>query len=692
MRDPLRRFTDHALAEPRGLPGPVERLLDVLAVATVAYGLSTLTLAVMGWLTPVSVLATTAALSAGGAALLRRAPRTASTKPTLGAPVYAALAVVVLVTVVNVWQASEHLVIDRDPGAYVTTAIAIADSGDLDLDAPKGPFAERGMTPFVAAFFLSDDGSKVYPQFMHLYPSMLAPAEWVGGIDGVTRAPPIFGGLAMLLFLGVAVRAAGVWAGAIGSIALTTGWLQFHFSRDAYSETAAQLFLFGALWLIFSRPLAWRTAVVAGAALGLVTSARVDAVPIAGGVIAGAAAACAFAFWTRPPADGAGPPTALPYAVLLAAATASAIPGRVDLYQFSPPYYDGQRDRIVLASAVGIALALGGIALLVAARYSASREPRERWRVLARRSAALAAGALVVAGGFQLGVRPLVDEHEEPGRLQQYNDEVRRLQTVEGLEVEDTRTYSEDSLLRVARYFGWPLVIAGLLGLGLFAYRGIASGDGPALALLAAALPLAAVYLEFSRITPDMPWAMRRFIVVAIPLLLLAGAAATGRLAAAVPHRLQPAVLVAASVALLGPVALRSAPAASLTTYEPLAGVVERTCGLLGDDGVALVDPRRSTFATAVFYSCGIPTAVDFSVIAPPELEALAADWAARGRRLHIISAEPGYPTVDMGAASPPVQILAGGYSGVSRSLEGIPEPEVPLQPFEMWVVTPNFR
>ena len=96
------------------------------------------------------------------------------------------------------------------------------------------------------------------------------------------------------------------------------------------------------------------------------------------------------------------------------------------------------------------------------------------------------------------------------------------LQGAEGSPVDGTRTYAEASFQWVSWYYGWPVVIVGIGGLLAWLVLGARSRSTQLLWLSALLLPSAALYLAEPSIVPDQIWAMRRFLPVVVPGLLLA--------------------------------------------------------------------------------------------------------------------------------------------------------------------------
>ena len=193
-----------------------------------------------------------------------------------------------------------------------------------------------------------------------------------------------------------------------------------------------------------------------------------------------------------------------------------------------------------LLDTVGHTVALAGVAAvwLVAASIVAFQLPRVGRvrkavpRALARRPLRWlpeAGGLLVVAALIGFVVRPYVQKvhgHPGPGVY----TAIKALQQLEGLPIDPTRTYAEQTLYWVIWYVGLPTVLLGAFGLALVVrrcLRALLTWRDPTGVWRIWGLPLAMIcagsvaVLWAPDIVPDQPWASRRLIVIAIPGLIL---------------------------------------------------------------------------------------------------------------------------------------------------------------------------
>jgi hypothetical protein len=145
---------------------------------------------------------------------------------------------------------SESVIVLRDPGAYLQTGYWIAQHGSLPIPQSLASFggAHPGLGFSSTGFAAS--GTSVVPQLMSGLPLILAGAFWVHGTAAAAAMGPILGGLAVLAFGGLTGRLAGLrWAPA-GALVLALTLPEQYTSRASFSETAAQVLLFGGLSLI----------------------------------------------------------------------------------------------------------------------------------------------------------------------------------------------------------------------------------------------------------------------------------------------------------------------------------------------------------------------------------------------------------------------------------------------------------
>jgi hypothetical protein len=188
------------------VPDWFDRVLLVASWMIICVGLSTLVLALLDSYRPMLVMVVAfVPIGAGAAVILRVVPTAAS--PSKEASM-AAIVAVVLAAASFLWysyEPSEHLLIDRDAGSYVTTALWLSRTGSLEDRDPEGPFrGAEGLSYRSAAVYDTDRGLQF--QFNHFTSSVAAVAYDVGGYRALFRTGALTGALGLLALYSVAAK------------------------------------------------------------------------------------------------------------------------------------------------------------------------------------------------------------------------------------------------------------------------------------------------------------------------------------------------------------------------------------------------------------------------------------------------------------------------------------------------------
>jgi hypothetical protein len=460
------------------------------------------------------------------------------------------------------WFNSETVIVLRDPGAYLQTGFWLAQHGSLPIPQSLASFggAHPGLGFSSTGFF--SNGTAVVPGLMSGLPLLLAGAFWVHGTAAAAAMGPILGGLAVLAFGGLAGRLAGPqWAPA-GALVLAFTLPEQYTSRSSFSETAAQILLFGGLSLVVDamtldrsthglsprgrmappaagalrgwmnsmssmtwlrrrvgRPFApqWPLMALGGLALGLTAVVRFDglldvlpAIPFVGVLLM----------------RGRGT-TAIPFSIGL---IVGAGYGLADGYLLARPFVASLQPLPELIGLLAAWLAAVTLAVVELLRLPGFRR---RLRMLLDRRPVRwlpgVGGVLAVAALVGLAIRPYLQVVRGPatGVAAGY---VASLQRLEHLPVDPGRLYAEDTLYWVIWYLGLPAVLLGGCGLALLVrrcLRALVSRRDPSGAARVWALPLAvfcwgsAAVLWQPETVPDQPWASRRLVPLVLPGLVL---------------------------------------------------------------------------------------------------------------------------------------------------------------------------
>ncbi|HEY5014638.1 MAG TPA: hypothetical protein VIK61_18275 [Acidimicrobiia bacterium] len=624
-------------------------LTAALAVVS-GFGLVGLVLAVVGAFVPVLVVP----LGALAALLLFRAagggPANAAGSPSSAPPAQTdqwtasgAVALAVGFAVTSTHFAAQHVLIDRDPGAYVNTGRWLATHSGLTFRADIGAF--RGTSGLAySSPAIDGHGPAMHFQFAHLLGVLLAEARWLGGDRAMFALVPLLGALAIAGFYAIARRFVRPVIALAATAALACNVVQLHFARDAYSEILLQFVLFGSVWLLSEPGLDRGRAAFAGVLLGATVAARIDgplylsALPV---VIAIAVRRRTLAIENgadvRDPARFVG--------AFVAGVAAVVVLAAVDVVWRSPEYAGQHGARLIVEY-----FALVGIAVVAA--LLASRVPRRRsWWVTVPwlPSAVGAAGAAALVVGWL--VRPYV-QHVRGTAIPL----VALLQHVDGLAPDPTRQYYESSLRWLAWYLGPPALATGIVGAALLVRATLRRGTDFEWVLTTAFAATGAVYLWNANALPDQLWVMRRFVPMVLPGFVLCAALALEWLATRPGRRgrITAAVLGVAIVA--WPISATAAVPRE-TTQAHLARALTATCRALGPNAAVVVLHGANSFdeivPQAIRGFCGVPVAIRRPAMTATDLESLARRVRAEGRTLVLLADTPAHITAIVPDARP---------------------------------------
>lgn len=568
---------------------------------------------------------------------------------------------------------AEHLVLRRDAGSYALIAQWFATAGRRDVPVQWAAFGgpDPALTAASPAFYAG--GDVVVPQFMSGTPLVLAAGQWVAGWAGLLVVPAVLGAAGVLAFAALVARLVGPGWAPLGAALLALSYPQLHVSRSTYSEPLAQLLLLAGLLLLVlgtagtdapagasaavdrpplavdrpppgvDRPLPavdqpahtanpWLLA-AAGLLAGLATLARIDAlreavllVPVAG--------------WLAVRDRRAG-------LALGAGLTAGLVPALADALLLTRPYVTEIRGSLLPLVGAGAAVA----GLTVAGVGLAPRlAPRVGTRSALARALPTAAAVAVVLAGIGLAVRPLLGVDRggsgAPAAL------VAALQARQGLPVDSARTYTEQSVVWVAWWMGWPALTLALAAAAAWVRRVVQGRRRDWAVVLPVLLGSTALTLLRPAITPDHPWADRRLAGVVVPTVALLAVAALAFLARAVGSRQSPprtttarggvrlAATAAGAAALLLPAATATAPLAGARTEAGERAAVDRACrNFTGGEVALLVDSRAAReWAPVLRGPCGVPAAAVLDPT-PARVRRLAARVRAAGGRPVLVAA-----------------------------------------------------
>jgi hypothetical protein len=321
-----------------------------------------------------------------------------------------------------------------------------------------------------------------------------------------------------------------------------------------------------------------------------------------------------------------------------ALAVATGVPAVLayaDITRLSSGHYANLRAQVVSIGYAAVGLTVVG-GLVVALCWSSPGVVR-LVRAHRRRLAAVAAGSVVVAFAV-LASRPawLVSRQNDPAGYAS----LRAFQTALGLPADPTRSYDELTLSWIAWYFGWPTVALAVFGLGLLVWRLVRRGDLRLLVPVVPPLAMGAIYFNKASIFPDQVWAMRRFLPVVIPGLLLAAVVLLAAIRATGSWRRPLAVLLGAQLVVVP--GLVAAPLLIVREGVPQLTEVRRICSAVGDDAAVLTVDTEVTegYLMAIRAFCRVP-AQGLRRPAPGQLAGARRAARAHGRTLFVVSGSP---------------------------------------------------
>jgi hypothetical protein len=623
-----------------GPPGPraslaaalLEALPLLLPAALAGFSLVGMALLRLGLFRPLLVLP----LGLAGAAVAARGVARTRPEPLAG-PRWldgVALLGVLAFAALNARYSAQNLWVFRDPATYTLTGKWLMHSGSLPIPVHPEVFGPVDGVSFSSLGF--DAGTTpgyIHSQFSNLLPGLLGVGGWLGGDSLLLRVNVLLGAGALLAFYGLARQYAGrAWA-LVAMVALGVSLPLLYFSRNPYSEPVTMLFLVGGLALLREaqrrgRPWAYG---LAGLVLGAAVLARVDgfffllAVPMFVAVVLAAAPAGRRR-------EAAGQVGALLFGAAVPAGVAMA-----NLVNLSPTYLHNLGSELAMIAKVGVAIAVVGATAVVLAWRSSLLQ-----RIAAATSRWLpAAGALaVVLLAIVAASRPLWYLARDPNASEPYTHYITFLQKAEGLRLDGTRTYAEQSLEWFSWYWG-PITLAlGVLGAAYGVYRLLRRGDLRLVAPLGMFLSAALLYLTVPSAVPDQVNAMRRYLPVVIPGLLLAAAVTLGLLA----RRSRAAVWIAAALAGVM-VAIPTYVSAQVVTVRdgvPQLVEVQNLCAdLPADAALVLTGSLAKTYQqTARSWCDGVPVAGMVEQPTAVQLGQIQAASGAHGRRLYVAFTE----------------------------------------------------
>ena len=565
--------------------------------------------------------------------------------------------------------AAEHLLTDRDPGVYVTTARWLASHGTLLVEGTAGAFANiPGIDGLSQGQYGGRSDGLIYTQFQHGLAVIMAVGHWLGGDWLLLKSVGLLSGGALAAFYAMVRIVLRPWWALAATTGVAVNLVVVHFGRDASSESLLMIFLFSGIWLL-DRALhsgRWTASLLAGLMLGGTALVRIDAWLALSGIVA-------FLFvdvWT---AGDAWRERVRSMAVPVAAGIViTGGLGVIDLLIASPEYLSDLMPNVYRAAAImGIVVGAGLLISVLARPWNRiDGAGADRWRRYLGNGAAI----LIVGGSaFLFFIRPVLFVERSGAMV----DVIEYYQRLQGLLLDGTRRYWEMSMHWLSWYLGVGGIVVGVAGWA-WATREVFMGRMKRIAPFLFAFSIVTVaFLWRPANTPDHLWMMRRFLSLTIPGFVFLSFAVVQALIPTVKERWG-TVAAAATAAgftalLLIPPAVFTAPLVRSTTQVGMYGVTRDVCASLGDDAAVLsVSNRiRIVYQSALRAFCDVPVS---GISEQPTVESLGEidrAWADEGRVLYVASV----PTEDCEVT--PILSTFIWYPSPERTLTRRPSAEV---------------
>jgi hypothetical protein len=616
-------------------------LPTLVPVAVAGFAVGPMLLLLAGHFLPWLAIAVGLVGAAGALAACRLPSEPVSRAALLWTLAAVALALVWLVT--NYLVSAQNLYAQRDPATYGLTARWLMDHPSLVIPTHPEVFGSLPGTDDTSAGFLDQFPGQVYAQGNHLLPVLLALAGTVFGAGIVLWGNVVVTALALLAFFGTARRIVGAPLALVAMAALAVSMPILNVGRDTYSEPLALLLLIGGLGLVQRAIDSGRTIdfALAGFVSGGSALARIDSYA---SLLALIVVALVLAAAAAPSERGAAVRRS---AALLVGGLPMAALGWLDLTRLAGGYYHNQRVQIFpLMLTAAALLVLGAVAVGAVWRYDVAR------RLGAARHRVANLGCVLVLLGFAgLLSRPLWLKTRASTDIEL----IRVLQQAAGDAIDGTRLYAEQTVDWQAMYLGWVTVGLAVIGYLLLLRALVIRGEWGLLAVLTTGLSVSALYLWTPQITPDQIWAMRRFVPVVMPVMLIAAMYTLRRARARLRGGGGRVLVAVGAVVVVAVPATVSYPVRGLREQAPQRAQVAAICRAVGDRGAVLAidDGLRYGYSQTIRSWCGVP-AVGLVGATVDELAAARRSAVAAGRTLYVIATTPAQGRYPAGPPSAP--------------------------------------
>lgn len=521
----------------------------------------------------------------GGVIILLRRPGRFARRPSIDLPDAFALMAAIVFAIVAASGRDETLGGGRDQQIYAEAAVALSERGhavgrysqldeaDRDLLRSLGGVLVPGLTR--ARNGVDQSIGTTHPLG---WPVWLALAHAMFGIDALYAANAIvfaLGGLLLFLLLrrivapGIAVAATCLFLALPSSI-----WI----AGISLSEPMAMALLL-AVPLLAGAGICrsgWRIAALLLAA----TLVRMDSALLIPALIAAAMLAYVAMPTRRTAAE------ARRFALFQVATFGVAM---LFYWTLFPGYLRSVLDETATIAAISLALAL---AVVVAVPESLTGL---RQAINAQPTRVAAIALLIGFFAYAAAIRPTLQPFH---LIQQASD------------LDGRRDYREESLLNLATYVSWPILVFALAGVSYAIQRSWMGRHGAFRSLLLViGLGPTLLYLWAPQVSPDHPWAVRRFVPTIIPYVIVFAALSVN----ALTRRLGRMGTAAGTIALIAPYAVVA------TEFPPQQILIRENHGITNQidtiahelpEGLVVALNADEDISSALFIAYGKPVAI----------------------------------------------------------------------------------
>ena len=455
---------------------------------------------------------------------------------------YAIGALLVLAAALYFGFPAESPLGSRDEGLYSLTGMALDRAGTLTVPVPddlaRAPALFASVSQGIDFHLPGIPAGKVLKsQFAPLLPAWIAQLHGVGGDRLLYRVNALFALAAIVVFHALARRVLRPAFAVLATVVFALQPAQIWSARINLSEPLGQLLALGGILLAVDSLRARNDArmpagdtlwsrnartFAAAALFALACFARLDMLIVTPLFFA---AAIAVVLFGRADAGAARRLARLGVATLAFQTVAV-----LALMAYSPAYVADHARAPLTALVVTAILALAWMVAQRAARHGA---PMPRGR---RHIGGVAVAVLCAGFAYAAFVRPHIGSYAIiPGHS-----------AIAGM-----RDFREESLRNLAAYLGWPALFLALAGACVAALR-VARGkcDASLTMLVTLMVGTSVVFLAAPRVSPDHFWAIRRFVTLAMPMIVLfAGFGAQRAVTMGAGWRSRPGVMLAAVAA-----------------------------------------------------------------------------------------------------------------------------------------------